>query len=386
MMKKLISLLCVLSIVIAVIAVSAVAANGAVDAAKTKVDVKKGQDVSYVLKLSGVELPIVGCDFSVYFDSDLLKVDSVADFNDQTDDNEWVPMINPDLNGEVRGNWSILNGVKFKDQRNFITVNFKALADGETDISYFIRYMYDNNIFNSDDKPQITEYLFTCDVSVDGEPVIEEAQPELNLEEPQTNGLFVNSVTGDSKDADPELPGAVVTKNAGNSGSGQSAGSAVDNEVAPDHNGGGNSNVGGGNADKTAADNKEAAAASSAPLATTSEGYFITATDADGNVTATADEALFDAPVTTTGNKGGASPVIWIVIAVVVLAACGAGAYFYMKKKKAAAPSSDSPVDAAPSDIAPTEEAPAEEAPAEEAPAEEAPAEEALADTPENNE
>ena len=62
MMKKLISVLCVLAMVIGVAAVSAVSANGAVDAAKTMVEVKNGQDVTYRLKLGGVECALLAVD------------------------------------------------------------------------------------------------------------------------------------------------------------------------------------------------------------------------------------------------------------------------------------------------------------------------------------
>ena len=359
-MKKCIALLCVLTLVIGICAVSAVNA-GAVDAARTAVDVKSGNEVTYILKLSGVELPIIGCDYSIYYDSSILEVESVADFNDKTNEDEWDGLINPALDGEVRGNWSILSGVKFADERNFITVKFKAKADGTSDISYFIRYMYDNNIFNSDSKPQITEYKFTCDVNVDGDTVLEDAQPELNVDEPQTSGLFVNSVTGDSSDADADIPGTVVKKTADSNnavsgsksenevGGNDSAGGNGGNSVSGGNASGGSGNASGGNSVSGGSSSGGAVSATAAPAATTAEGYYITATDAEGKVTATSDEA----PVVTTagtdngGKSGGSSPVIWIIIALVVLAGGGAAAYFVSKKKSAGAAPADN-ADAAP--------------------------------------
>ena len=109
---------------------------------------------------------------------------------------------------------------------------------------------------------------------------------------------------------------------------------AADNGSAQSANA--NQSGGSGSGNGSAAANQAATtAATSAPAATTAEGYYVKATDAQGNVTATSDEV----PVVTTGannNKGGSSPVIWIIIALVVLAGGGAGVYFYMKKKKAA--------------------------------------------------
>lgn len=336
-MKKFISVLCLLSMMIGVIAVFAVSTSAA-DSAKTAVDVKSGDEVTYTLTLGGVPEPVIGCDFSFYYDSSLFDVVSIADFNDQTDEDEWLAVINPDLDGEVRGNWSILKGVDFSADRHFLTMNLKAKQDGTGHLSYFIRYMYDNNIFNSEDKPQITEYKFTCDVKVNGEAVIEKAQPELNVEEPQNNGLFVNSVTGDSNDADADIPGTVVKKTADNAAVGANNNSAqgADNNNAAANNNANAAND--ANANNNAANNGAAADATAAPAATTAEGYFVTATDAEGKVTATADEApitIAPADDTNGGSQGGSSPVLWIIIALVVLAGGGAAVYFFMKKKPA---------------------------------------------------
>ena len=359
-MKKLISLLCVLSLVIGIVAVSTVAASAA-EPAKTIVDVKKGNTVTYVLKLSGVKTPIVGCEYSIYFDSSVLQVDSVLDFNDKGED-EWLgsEVINPDLNGEVRGNWSIIKGSpEFNDQRNFITINFKAISDGSTDISYFVRYMYDNSIFSDESRPQITDYKFTCDVTVSGDKVLEEAQPELNVEETQKSGLFVNSITGDSKDADADIPGTVAKKNANSNSAPKSVGNGNDNNVYNNdsNNGGSGSGNGSGsgsggsavgqgsgsNASSNGNGTGGAANANSgasseggdvAPPATTAEGYFIIATDAEGNVTATSDEAPAPATADNAGKSGSKKVLLWVILALIVVIGGGAAGFFYFTKKK----------------------------------------------------
>lgn len=336
-MKKFISVLSIAAILIGMIAVSAVAA-GAVDAAQTIVDVKEGDKVSYTLTLGGVKEKVIGCDFSFYYDPDIFTLDSVADFNDKTNPDEWTPLINPDLNGEVRGNWSILSGVDFSNDRHFLTMNLIAKKAGSAHLSYFLRYLYDNNIFNSTDKPQITEYKMTCDVLVNGEKVLEQAQPELNTTETQRTGLFVNSVTGDSKDADPEIPGTVVKKNntnsAVNNGGSGSANDTPNN--TPNNN---------------TATTSDGASASAAPAATNAQGELIAATDAQGNVTA----ATGDTPMVIANNntaagteKKGGSPALWIVIGVIVLLGAGICVYYFMKRKgqnKAPeAPAADAPV------------------------------------------
>ena len=360
MMKKLIFLLCVLTMVIGIIAVSAVSTSAAVDSAKTQIEVKNGQDVTYRLKLSEVESKVVGSDFSVYYDSSVLEPVSVLDFNDNDEENwngNWLANYKKD--GEVLCNFSVVRGVDFKEPRSVITINFKAKANATTDISYFVRYLYDYRPFTEEamktkSQPQITEFKYTCDVTVDGEPIIEDAQPELNVDVQQDKGSFINSITGDSKDTDVDLPGVSGNKDRAATAyeAAKSMGynaeeeefilydgkapedDAADNGSAQSANA--NQSGGSGSGNGSAAANQAATTAvTSAPAATTAEGYYVKATDAQGNVTATSDEA----PVVTTGannNKGGSSPVIWIIIALVVLAGGGAGVYFYMKKKKAA--------------------------------------------------
>ena len=360
MMKKLISLLCVLTMVIGIIAVSAVSTSAAVDSAKTQIEVKNGQDVTYRLKLSEVESKVVGTEFSVYYDSSVLEPVSVLDFNDNDEENwngNWLANYKKD--GEVLCNFSVVRGVEFKEPRSVITINFKAKANATTDITYFVRYLYDYRPFTEEamknkSQPQITEFKYTCDVTVDGDPIIEDAQPELNVDVPQDKGSFINSVTGDSKDTDVDLPGVSGNKDRAATAyeAAKSMGYNAEEEEfilydgkAPEDDAADNGSAQSANANQSggsdsgngsaAANQAATTAATSAPAATTAEGYYVKATDAQGNVTATSDEA----PVVTTGannNKGGSSPVIWIIIALVVLAGGGAGVYFYMKKKKAA--------------------------------------------------
>ena len=344
-MKKFLSILCVLTLVIGVIAVSALSV-GAVDSAQTAVDVEEGDEVIYSLHLSGVEKPIIGCDFSFYYDPEIFEVDSISDFNESTENADWLATINPDLEGEVRGNWSILKGIDFSEERNFITIKYKAKKAGSGHLSYYIRYMYDESIFDDyEAKPQITDYKFTCSVTVNGDSVIEKAEPELNVEETQSTGLFVNSVTGDSKDADPEIPNTVVKKtDSAGSGNNANANNAANNNAAANNannaaNNNGNNANNANNANNTKKNENKTVETKVAELGTTADGYFVTATDAAGKVAATSDQA----PVTVveTEQKGGTSPVIWLIIALVVLAGGGGAAYYFSKKKQGAANTPD---------------------------------------------
>lgn len=347
-MKKLLSVLCVLAITVGVMAVGAVTASAAVPT--TEIDVKAGDKVSYSLSLSDVPERIVGCDFSVYYDSSALTVDSVADFNDNTNDADWQATINPDLNGEVRGNWSILRGVDFSDKRNVVTVNMTAKKNASAHVSYFVRYMYDDSVFDSDARPQIDQYVFTCDVSVNGKTVAENAQPELNVDEDQPNGLFTNSRTGKSADANAALSGDSIKENGG----------AVDDISVFDNNdSGNNNNNNGGNSGNNAGGNAKAGdKAKSADKATEkadgkvntpNEGATKAAkdaaevqTDAQGKIVQNTDETV--APAAKKDGEGS-STLMWIIIAAVVLIAGGCIAFVAVKGKKDAAPDGEKPAE-----------------------------------------
>lgn len=325
-MKKLLSILCVVAIAASMIAVSAVSASAEVNAAKTALDVKAGDEVVYSLHLSDVANPIIGCDFSFYYEPGVFEVSKITDFEENDNTAQSLATINPKLEGEVRGNWSILRGLDFSKERNFITITYKALKDADnTHLSYFIRYMYDETLFDDpDNKPQITDYKFTCTVTKNGEKVLEKAPAELNVEETQNTGLFVNSVTGDSKDADPAIPNTVGKKSSTASNNKSGSNGTPANQGANNNQNQNNNNA--NNSSKTTVETRVV------DMGKTADGYYITATDAEGNVIATADQAPVIA-VEVPAEQKSTSPVVWIIIALVVLAGGGGAAYYFMKKK-----------------------------------------------------
>ena len=304
-MKKVISLLCVAALLVGVIAVG-VAATHAASAAQTVAQVKSGDKVTYVLTLGDVPEKVIGCDFSFYYDSSVLTLDSFADFTDSTNEDDWKATVNYELKDEVVGNWSILKGVDFSKKRNFATLNFTAAKNADTHISYYVRYMYGNSAFESEGTPQIEQYTFACDLLVNGKAVLENAQPELNVEEEQSSGLFVNSVTGDSEDADV---------NTADNGAGSSAGNDSDN-----------------NGDDNADDETKAETSSTAVGETA-------ATSATVIKSSTPDEGVIfeegELPLTTGEEKEekSSSPAVWIILILLVAAGGGTATYFVNKKK-----------------------------------------------------
>ncbi|MBQ6152925.1 MAG: hypothetical protein IJJ15_04180 [Ruminococcus sp.] len=313
-MKKFLSLLCVLL----VIAAFAVIPASAVEASQTIVDVAPGDEVEYELVLSNVDEKVVCYDFSVYFDSNVLDVSAVADFKEDYDD--YDAYINPDLEGEVVGNYINIKGVDFSNGGDIVKVKFKAKDNASTHISYYIRDLcYDS----SNDLKQFTKYSLTCNVFKNGTTVLENAKPELDQDSKSEDpGRFPNSPDGDSA-------------NAGQTGSASGGGGAE-----PAENGGGSGNSGGSGGNTSSAQgsttpNSTNVNSPSSKIATVET---IVSTDADGN------EVIEVINATPSEVGGGPSPALWIVLGIIVVAGGCTAAYFIVKKKK----SSDAAVTEAP--------------------------------------
>ena len=315
-MKRSVSLLCMAAIVLSMFAVCAVSAS-AVDSAQTVVDVKAGDEVTYLLTLGGVPEPIECADYSVFYDSEVFDVTAVADYTDNFDEDQWGPntVINYDLTNEIHATFIYTKnkGLDFSSTRNFITVKFTAKKDASTHISYFIKDMAGESYFVDDSKPVISEYVFSCSVTVNGEAVIEDAQPELNVDEVDSPGTFVNSVSGDSKDADANISNEIKKNSASKN---NNSGSGSDDSSNDSGNGSDNGS-------------KSAVPGNKTVVETNAAGEVISVS--------TVDEADIASPAVVDSNsdsgKKSGSTGIWIAIVVIAVAACGGFAYYYMKKK-----------------------------------------------------
>lgn len=290
-MKKIVSLLLAL-----VLVACAVVPAFALESAKTVVSVSKGDEVTYTLYLSDVPEKVVGCDLSVYYDSSALQVSSYSDFSGSFDEDDHQAIINPNIPGNFICLWSILSGVRFTDRKQVCSIKFKALKDTDTHISYYVRYMYPENMV------MFTEYTFTCDVKVNKKVVIENQAPELNIDEPQSDGKFVNSVTGKSEDANVNVAENGVSNNSNNPNT--NGGEANENTVSSN-----TSSKNNGTSNETNAQESEA-------------------TSVNGGVDA-------PASVSQTTDKPTTSVWLWIILGVIV-ASAGCAAYVLISKKKKA--------------------------------------------------
>ncbi len=296
-MKKVLSILIIATLLFTC---SVIGASAVTDAAKTVVDVNKGDEVVYTLYLSDTPEKVVGCDFSVYFDESLFKIKSISDFTGNTDPDEWDAVINDQLKGEVLGNWSILRGVNFQEKRQIVSVTLEALGKGSSHISYYIRYMY------PDSMEEFTTYKFTCDLLLNKAPVYEDAEPELNVDIPQEHGEFINSVTGDSKDADVNMS---VKAKQNNVSGGNNGGDANENSSS-----------------KTSSSKVD----NSSSSAVTAE----TATDENGEIVYLVNGATSNNASPSQTKNGNFPWAVVIISAVIVIGAACVAIYFINKKKK----------------------------------------------------
>lgn len=203
-MKRIFALLIVLFVLLSCCVISA----SAVTPAKTQITVNKGDVVEYTLNLT-LPKKLVGWDFSIYYDSTKLKVTAVTDYSGGKSESEYESVVNYNLQNEVRNIHSILSGVECNNKA-FITVKFEAVTSqkADTNITYYVRYLYPESM------KQFTDYEITCDVSVNGTKIADNAQPELNVNQSQMQGEFKNSFTGKGEDAGVDLTGKTeVDKN-----------------------------------------------------------------------------------------------------------------------------------------------------------------------------
>ena len=267
-----------------------------------------------------------------------MSIDSFADFTNSTNEDDWECLVNTEADNEIIGNWSIIRGVDFSKERNMLTVNFTAKKDTTTNIRYFIRYLYDENVFNAG-KKQIEKYTFKCDVSVNGTPVIENGNPELETETEQKQGTFVNSPTGDSADADTSIKGTVGNieerkknyKNTNNE-SYEVHPENKTNENTVNDNNDDKPNENTSSSSSKAEDRTEASEKESTIKETTPTENETTNETSAATTIATTDTEHISTPIETQ-NGMKTSPLVWIIPCVIVLVGGGVGFYFWKKKK-----------------------------------------------------
>lgn len=117
--------------------------------------VNKDEEFEYILNLADCEVPIIGLQMYITYDSTKLSyVDDSINF-DKIDS----VVYNDKLENTIAITWTdISNEADFAKKASLLKCKFKAIGTGEAEVTYFISHMY------GDDMGYIKNYTFTADI------------------------------------------------------------------------------------------------------------------------------------------------------------------------------------------------------------------------------
>ncbi|MBR3971872.1 MAG: hypothetical protein IKJ83_03175 [Ruminococcus sp.] len=158
-------------------------------------EVNSGSTLEYTLSIADSEQNIAGIHFELYFDTEVLKIKEI------NTDNLSGSVINDNMNGDgritvVNGLINGSRGLECKEKTDLIKVTFDVISDGNTEVQYYIPYMYDYNLTN------LYKYTLSEKVVIDGEtakdnepPVLADVDKLMGIEG-FDRGDFVNNKEG----------------------------------------------------------------------------------------------------------------------------------------------------------------------------------------------
>lgn len=164
-----------------------------------------GSTVTYTFSIGDAHQKICGIHLIVFFDQECLELTDVdasaleggTIINDNKNNDGRIIITNSFINGT--------EGLDCAEAKDIVTVTFKVIKDGTTDITYYVPYLYDIDTVN------IYDYTFTSSLTVDGQVVIATEAPVLEnvqeLDNFRDAGDFENNVEGTGSGVKP-----VVTK------------------------------------------------------------------------------------------------------------------------------------------------------------------------------
>lgn len=156
MKKSIIRLFSILLPAVLMISCTMLSASAAENARVNGVEIAVGEEFTYTFNISDADQKIAGMQMNLFFDQDALELVGVSDgvlngtstINDNQNKDGRITYINAFMNG---------GGLKCKDETVVATATFRVISAEDTDITYFIEYLYDINLVD------IHSYTFTCD-------------------------------------------------------------------------------------------------------------------------------------------------------------------------------------------------------------------------------
>ncbi len=146
-------------------------------AAVNEKDAPVGSTVEYTISIADCIQNITGIHIEVLFDQTKLQVKDVntdnltggTTVNDNQNGDGSIKIVNGLINGET--------GLECKEKTELLKVTFEVIAEGDSQIKYYIPYLYDYDMVN------IYKYTLSQTISVDGTVVAEDVPPVLANEE-----------------------------------------------------------------------------------------------------------------------------------------------------------------------------------------------------------
>ena len=159
--------------------------------------VKVGDKIKYTLYLSDTKEDIIGFELRMFYDHNYLELDK-----DSVNYGKFDGVIhNLNLEDKIPINWTnISTPVSFASKAEFLSMEFKVVKGGKTEISQFVSEMY------GDDMTYLKSYKWTYDITVNDKTIVKDQTPVIS-DDAQTleknQGSFVNYIDGMGEENTP---------------------------------------------------------------------------------------------------------------------------------------------------------------------------------------
>lgn len=159
--------------------------------------VKVGDKIKYTLYLSDTKEDIIGFELRMFYDHNYLELDK-----DSMNYGKFDGVIhNLNLEDKIPINWTNINTpISFANKAEFLSMEFKVLKGGETEISQFVSEMY------GDDMTYLKSYKWSYDITVNDKTIVKDKTPVIS-DDKQTleknQGSFINYIDGMGEENTP---------------------------------------------------------------------------------------------------------------------------------------------------------------------------------------
>lgn len=159
--------------------------------------VKVGDKIKYTLYLSDTKEDIIGFELRMFYDHNYLELDK-----DSINYGKFDGVIhNLNIEDKIPINWTnISTPISFANKAEFLSMEFKVVKGGETEISQFVTEMY------GDDMTYLKSYKWSYDITVNDKTIVKDQTPVIS-DDKQTlennQGSFINYVDGMGEENTP---------------------------------------------------------------------------------------------------------------------------------------------------------------------------------------